>query len=217
MQVKYVSVATFNFKFFFPSQVFSISHFTPASSSIATHFHTTMAPSITEEPLANRTADLKSEPLKAAANPSSDPSIYEAHHQQFLADGQPTSSSAWIERARQVAGIFAQDATARDIENLSPRAEIALLKSSGLLKVLGPKEYGGGGETWETGYKAIREVARGDGSLGMLLGYHLLWSTTANVVGSEEQKNRVQKLIIENNYFLGGEWNYRGHVFGVRN
>ncbi|KAH6671937.1 thermophilic desulfurizing enzyme family protein [Halenospora varia] len=168
-----------------------------------------MAPSITEEPLANRTADLKSEPLKAAANPSSDPSIYEAHHQQFLADGQPTSTSAWIERARHVAGIFAQDAAARDIENLSPRAEIALLKSSGLLKVLGPKAYGGGGESWETGYRAIREVARGDGSLGMLLGYHLLWSTTANVVGSEEQKNRVQKLIIENNYFLGGAVNPR--------
>jgi hypothetical protein len=38
----------------------------------------------------------------------------------------------------------------------------------------------------------------------MLLGYHLLWSWTANVVGTDEQKDRVQQNIIENNYFVGG-------------
>ena len=38
----------------------------------------------------------------------------------------------------------------------------------------------------------------------MLLGYHLLWSTIANVVGTEQQKNELQQLIIENNYFIGG-------------
>lgn len=43
----------------------------------------------------------------------------------------------------------------------------------------------------------------------MLLGYHLLWSTTANVVGTVEQADRIQKLIIENNYFIGGAVNPR--------
>lgn len=43
----------------------------------------------------------------------------------------------------------------------------------------------------------------------MLLGYHLLWSTTANVVGTPEQADRFQKLIIENNYFIGGAVNPR--------
>lgn len=43
----------------------------------------------------------------------------------------------------------------------------------------------------------------------MLLGYHLLWSTTANVVGTPEQADRFQKLIIENNYFVGGAVNPR--------
>lgn len=43
----------------------------------------------------------------------------------------------------------------------------------------------------------------------MLLGYHLLWSTTANVVGTPEQAERIQKLIIENNYFIGGAVNPR--------
>lgn len=46
-------------------------------------------------------------------------------------------------------------------------------------------------------------------SLGMLLGYHLLWSTTANVVGTVEQADRFQKLIISNNYFVGGAVNPR--------
>ena len=46
-------------------------------------------------------------------------------------------------------------------------------------------------------------------SIGMLLAYHLLWSTTANVVGSPEQADRFQDLIISNNYFVGGAVNPR--------
>lgn len=114
-----------------------------------------------------------------------DPSVYTEHSKRFEAEGQPSDQAAWVERARRVAEVLAEDAPKRDIENKSPRAEVALLKSSGLLKVLGPRRFGGGGEAWDTAYKVIREVAKGDGSLGMLLGYHLLWSTTANVVGSD--------------------------------
>lgn len=137
--------------------------------------------------------------------PATDPAIYEEHHKKFIAKGQPTSTEGWLERAREVSEILGSDAPARDIENKSPQAEISLLKSASLLKVLGPKDIGGGGQNWEVAYKVIREVAKGDGSIGMLLGYHLLWSTTANVVGNEEQKKRVQKQIIENNYFVGGQ------------
>jgi alkylation response protein AidB-like acyl-CoA dehydrogenase len=127
------------------------------------------------------------------------PSVYEVHHKDFQTRGLPTGQAEWIERARAVATILAQDAPQRDIENKAPTAEVSLLKSSGLLKVLGPKAYGGGGEAWDTGYKLIREVAKGDGSIGMLLGYHLLWSTTANVVGTEDQAKSVQLVLIEQN------------------
>lgn len=138
------------------------------------------------------------------SHPSTDPAVYSIYHQSFSSSGLPKDSEGWIERARQVSSILAEDAAARDIDNKSPLAEISLLKSSGLLKVLGPATIGGGGQSWDVGYKVIREVAKGDGSIGMLLGYHLLWSTTANVVGSQEQKERFQRLIIENNYFVGG-------------
>lgn len=43
----------------------------------------------------------------------------------------------------------------------------------------------------------------------MLLGYHLLWSTTARVVGNDDQADRTEKLVIENNYFIGGAVNPR--------
>lgn len=138
-----------------------------------------------------------------------DPSIYNTHHQKFEKAGLPTTQQSWIQRAKDVADILGEDAAARDIVNKSPRAEVSLLKSSGLLKVLGPKKYGGGEQSWETGYKVIREVAKTDGSLGMLLGYHLLWSTTANVVGTAEQQDSVQQVIIENNFFVGGAVNPR--------
>ena len=127
------------------------------------------------------------------------PAIYDDHHKEFQKQGLPSGQAEWVERARQVAVILSQDAPQRDIVNKAPAAEVSLLKSSGLLKVLGPKVYGGGGQSWDTAYKTIREVAKADGSIGMLLGYHLLWSTTANVVGTEDQAKSVQKVLIEQN------------------
>lgn len=129
---------------------------------------------------------------------------YQEYHTSFKLAGLPQTESEWLARAAEVARIFAVDAAQRDIDNVNPFKEIGLLKSAGLLRVMGPKIYGGGGQGWDVGYKVIREVAKGDGSLGMLLGYHLLWSTTANVTGTDYQKDELQKLVIENNYFIGG-------------
>ncbi|KAI9840042.1 MAG: hypothetical protein M1819_000234 [Sarea resinae] len=153
--------------------------------------------------------------MSTKTHQSTDPQVYDIHHQKFLSDGLPTDQAGWLERARRVADIFATDVAVREKENKSPVAEVSLLKSSGLLKLLGPKEFGGGGEDWALGYKAIREVAKGDGSLGMLLGYHLYWSTAANVLGTDEQRVRWQKEIIENNYFVGGAVNPRDNDLTV--
>ncbi|EXJ80866.1 acyl-CoA dehydrogenase [Capronia epimyces CBS 606.96] len=130
-------------------------------------------------------------------------------HTKFAKAGLPDSPEAWLTRAKEVAQILARDATQRDIEGKSPVNEVQLLKASGLTKILGLRQYGGGGQDWSTAYKVIREVARGDGSIGMILGYHLFWFYTVNVVGTDEQKHRVQKLLLENNWFLGGAVNPR--------
>ncbi|KAF7874377.1 hypothetical protein EAF04_003048 [Stromatinia cepivora] len=151
-----------------------------------------------------------------ATSSTSSSDIYSEHHQKFQSTPVPQTEKEWLSRASEISQIFAQDAAKRDDDNKSPRDEVSLLKSSGLLKLLGPKQYGGGGQSWDVAYKAIREVAKGDGSLGMLLGYHLLWSTTANVVGTDEQKDRLQKEIVENNFFMGGVVNPRNSDLSIK-
>lgn len=93
--------------------------------------------------------------------PETDPAVYASYEAKWAV--LPDSASAWLARARDVAEVLSQDAAQRDQENKSPRAEIALLKHSGLLKLLGPKKYGGGEQPWSVGYQAIREVAKADG------------------------------------------------------
>lgn len=75
----------------------------------------------------------------------------------------PQDQAGWAQRAQEVADVLAADAVQRDQENQSPRAEVVLLKHAGLLKILGPKKYGGGEQPWSVGYKAIRKVAEADG------------------------------------------------------
>lgn len=88
----------------------------------------------------------------------------------------PTTSEAWVERARHVATQLAADAVARDRANKTPHAEVRLLKESGLVTLLGPVEHGGAGQDWTTALRVVRAVSAGDGSIGQLLGYHYLWA-----------------------------------------
>lgn len=97
----------------------------------------------------------------ASPVPATDPTVYAPYQAKWTT--LPDTADAWIARAREVAEVLAQDVVQRDRENKSPRAEVALLKHAGLLKVLGPKKYGGGEQPWSVGYRTIREVAKADG------------------------------------------------------
>ena len=121
----------------------------------------------------------------------------------------PTTPEEWIDRARDVATILAEDAVALDRGTEPPHVEVALLKDSGLATVLGPVEFGGGGQSWETAYRLIREVATADGSIGQLYGYHLLWFWAARLVGTPEQIAAVEQAATENRWFFGGAVNPR--------
>lgn len=90
-----------------------------------------------------------------------DPAVYSEYEKEW--HNLPQNETAWLQRAQELANVLALDAAVRDQENKSPRAEIALLKYAGLLKILGPKKYGGGQQPWSVGYKAIRKVAEADG------------------------------------------------------
>ncbi|KAK2611973.1 hypothetical protein QQS21_001938 [Conoideocrella luteorostrata] len=144
---------------------------------------------------------------------STDPKVYDEYRTTW--EEQPKTDADWIRRAKEVASVLGKDAGQRERDNRSPRAEIALLKHSGLLKVLGSQKYGGGEQPWSVGYHVIREVARGDGSIGMLLGYHLLWSTIARIVGTPAQAEHFEEVIISNNYFVSGAVNPRDHDLSI--
>jgi len=122
---------------------------------------------------------------------------------------RPTSSTEWLQRAQQVADILAVDAVERDRANATPVNETRLLKESGLVTLLGPAEFGGGGQDWDLAYRVIRTVSRGDGSIGQLLGYHYLWAWAARLVATDAQIAAVEELYTTNNFLFGGAVNPR--------
>lgn len=129
---------------------------------------------------------------------------------------RPSSPEGGIERAHQVAAVLAVDAVERDRTGASPVTEIALLKDSGLVTVLGPVAHGGGGGDWTTAYRVIRAVAAGDGSIGQLIGYHYLWWWAARLVGTPEQITAVEQAATENAWFFGGAVNPRDGDLSIR-
>lgn len=144
-------------------------------------------------------------------------SVQEALAQSYWANApRPTSSQQWLDRAAEVAGILAVDAVERDRRQAVPTAEVQLLKEAGLVTLLGPAEHGGAGQTWQTAYQVIREVASGDGSIGQLLGYHYLWAWAVRLVGTEAQIEAVEELYTTQNLFFGGAVNPRDNDLTIR-
>ncbi|MER5833180.1 acyl-CoA dehydrogenase family protein [Streptomyces sp. NPDC002130] len=128
----------------------------------------------------------------------------------------PQDAGGWITRATEVAAVLATDAASRDKTAATPHAEVRLLKDSGLVTLLGPVEHGGGGQDWPTAYRVVREVAKADGSIGQLLGYHYLWNWAARLVGTREQWERVEADAARNRWFFGGAVNPRDADVVVR-
>ncbi|NEA33474.1 acyl-CoA dehydrogenase family protein [Streptomyces sp. SID13031] len=133
----------------------------------------------------------------------------EVSNQPALSAVTPKTPEEWIQRAAEVAAILAVDAVERDRAGATPYEEVRLLKESGLVTLLGPVEHGGGGQTWPTAYQVIRTVATADGSIGQLLGYHLLWFWAARLVGTPEQIAHVEAEATKNKWFFGGAVNPR--------
>lgn len=121
----------------------------------------------------------------------------------------PRDAEGWIARAAEVAAVLATDAAARDRAGATPYAEIRLLKESGLVTLLGPTAHGGAGQDWPTAYRVVREVAKADGSIGQLLGYHYLWNWAARLVGTREQWEHVEAEAARHQWFFGGAVNPR--------
>lgn len=128
----------------------------------------------------------------------------------------PRTPSGWVDRARAVATHLAIDAVERDRANQTPYGEVALLKESGLVTLLGPVAHGGAGQDWTTALRVVRAVSAGDGSIGQLLGYHYLWAWAARLVGTPEQIEAVEQAATEQQWFYGGAVNPRDDDLTIR-
>lgn len=108
-----------------------------------------------------------------------------------------------VEVARQLAAKWRATAVDRDRAGGSATAERQDLRDSGLLSLLIPKEYGGWGAEWPTTIEVIREIAKVDGSLGHLFGYHTGSAPMIELFGSTEQKERLYQQLAQNNWWTG--------------
>jgi alkylation response protein AidB-like acyl-CoA dehydrogenase len=77
-------------------------------------------------------------------------------------------------KAEEIASDLARRGAQLDAEGKPPLAEIDRLKQEGLLTALHPVEIGGGGLDWVDGLRLVRILARGESSIGQLLGYHFV-------------------------------------------
>lgn len=84
----------------------------------------------------------------------------------------------WLHVARETADDLATDAVTREQAGKAPFDEVSRLREAGLLTVLAPAGFEGGGADWTTAYAVVREIAAADGAIGQLLGCHyfLSWS-----------------------------------------
>lgn len=96
--------------------------------------------------------------------------------------------------AEAISADLSRHAADLDREGRPPLAEIIKLKNAGLLNALHSRQVGGSGLDWVDGLRLVRILARGESSIGQLLGYHFVnsqyiyWATggaKANALGSE--------------------------------
>jgi alkylation response protein AidB-like acyl-CoA dehydrogenase len=86
----------------------------------------------------------------------------------------PDELDRWEAVAAEAADTLAVDALERDRGNLDPHRELVLLRDAGLVNLLDPAEFGGGGAHWETAFRVIRILSRADASVAQVLAYHYI-------------------------------------------
>lgn len=77
-------------------------------------------------------------------------------------------------RALEISADLSNRAAQLDRDGRPPLDEIVKLKNAGLLNALHAREIGGGGLDWVDALRLVRILARGESSIGQLLGYHFV-------------------------------------------
>lgn len=112
-----------------------------------------------------------------------------------------------LEIAERLAGEFARTAVERDKRGGTAKAERDLLRQSGLLNLLIPKEDGGLGADWPEILRIVRLFSRVDSSIGHLFGFQHLMLATVELFGNEEQRQHYFAQTVRHSWFWGNALN----------
>ncbi len=121
----------------------------------------------------------------------------DAHHKGAQALADPVAV------AKDLASTWTDGLLERDRAGGSATAERNALRDSGLLSLAVPQEFGGWGASWSTVFDVIREIAKVDGSLGHLFGYHIVDIAFVELLGSTEQKESTYREVAQHNRWAG--------------
>lgn len=125
----------------------------------------------------------------------------------FTGTATEAELDSWRAIATSVAETLASDALERDQKNEQPFAEVKLLRTSGLLNLLVPSQFGGAGGHFETAFEAVRIIASADGSIAQLLAYHYFNQTGIAFYVPAEKQGAWWERTVEGGWLWGDSVN----------
>ncbi|CAN7698211.1 acyl-CoA dehydrogenase family protein [Rhizobium rhizogenes] len=129
----------------------------------------------------------------------------------------PDTTNPYLAKAVELRDIFARDAIERDQQGGRPEEQVRLLKESGLVNLLIPREFGGLGERYSTAMRIVREFAKVDGSIGHLYGYHFSPLQNAVNAGPDAYSQDILRRSAAGRWFWGNTTNsFSKSLFGRR-
>ncbi len=120
---------------------------------------------------------------------------------QPAAPSVPPERIHWRTVAAELAETLAADVLQRDRANEPPFAEVDLLRASGLLGLRIPTAHGGAGQDLATTFDVLRTIARVDGSIAHLLGYHYNFLVGSLADAEPAVKGRVWAETVARQWF----------------
>lgn len=127
-------------------------------------------------------------------------------------DNQPYPQD-WLALARELADEFRQHARQRDADHVRPAEQIRRLRETGLVNLFYPKELGGGGGSVRDAAWSVLEIAKGDGSLGALLGFHFYNSAVPLFHDFVDNNAAIVRQAVENRWYWGNVTQYVNRDF----
>lgn len=107
----------------------------------------------------------------------------------------------------ELVSAFAATAAERDLRGGTPKAERDALRSSGLLALSIPAEFGGLGANWPETLQVVRQLAQADSSIAHVFGFHHLMLATVRLFGRQDQWQPWLEQTARRQWFWGNALN----------